>query len=376
MAKILVIDDEASMRQLLARALERAGYEVSQTASGQSGIELAPAEKPDLILCDVGLQDISGYEVLRAMRSRAETQNTPFVLMTGVADLQGMREGMRLGADDYVPKPFDLPELLTLIEARLRKAEELRHDAENKARLLRSHISMMLPQELLTPLSGIIGLADILRDESERISAAEAAEIGRDIQASGERLHRLVRNFLIYSQLELLTVEQDRAELFRQVLPCQSRKILMEIAERVAERHSRRADLAVTLAAADLAISDQNFAKLAEELLDNAFKFSETGRKVELHSRVTGDKFWLTIADEGRGIPAEVIASIRAADQFERIFVTKCTTGLGLAIAVKLAELHLGRAVIQTQAGTGTSVLIELPLAGTPPPAATTTAVC
>ncbi|HLP08836.1 MAG TPA: hybrid sensor histidine kinase/response regulator [Opitutaceae bacterium] len=363
MPKILVIDDEESMRQLLTRALERAGHEVVQTGSGQVGVELAPSEKPDLILCDVGLLDTTGYEVLRRVRERPETQNIPFVLMTGVADLQGMREGMRLGADDYVPKPFDLPDLLALIAARLRKAEELRRDAEDKARLLRSHISMMLPQELLTPLSGIIGLADILRDDADRIAPGETAEIGRDIQSAGERLHRLVRNFLIYSQLELLTVEQDHAVWLRQIVPCHTQKILPEIAERVAERHHRRADLHVTLLAAELAVSDQNFAKLAEELLDNAFRYSPAGCRVELHCRITGDKFWLTIADEGPGIPADVMASVRAADQFERIFGAKQTTGLGLAIAVKLAELHQGRALIQTQPGTGTSILVELPLA-------------
>ncbi len=370
MPKLLVIDDEESMRLLLTRALERAGYEVVQTASGLAGVDLALEEKPDLILCDVGLIDTTGYDVLRQLRGRPETQNIPFVLMTGVADLDGMREGMRLGADDYVPKPFDIPELLALITARLRKAEELRREAEDKARLLRSHISMMLPHELLTPLSGIIGLADILRDDAERVVPTEVAEIGRDIQSAGERLHRLVRNFLIYSQLELLSVEQDHEVWLRQVVPCQAQKVLAEIAERVAERHNRREDLRLTPAAAELAVSDQNFSKLAEELIDNAFKFSPAGNRVELHCRVTGDKFWLSVTDEGPGIPAEVVTSVRAPDQFERIFVEKHTSGLGLAIAVKLTELHRGRVVIQTQPGTGTSILVELPLAAAPADAA------
>ncbi len=363
MPKILVIDDEADMRQLLTKALERAGYEVVGTASGQSGVEMALEESPDLVLCDVGLPDLSGYEVLRALRAQPDAVNIPVVLVTGLADLQGMREGMRLGADDYVPKPFDLEELLALIAARLRKAEALRREAEDKAKTLRSHISMMLPHELLSPLSGIIGLADILRDDSGQLQPSEAAELGRDIQRAGERLHRLIRNFLIYSQLELMAAEPDRLEALRRSMPCQLRRVLGEVAERYADKHARRADLTLELATAEVGISEQNLTKLCEELIDNAFKFSEPGRPVDVRARVTGDMVWLTIADEGCGISDDIIESLHETHQFERLFCEQRSTGLGLAIAVKLAELHGGRALIQSQPGTGTSILVELPLA-------------
>lgn len=363
MPKILVIDDEASMRKLLIRGLEQAGYEVVDTESGTSGIELARSDKPDLVLCDVGLTDISGYEVLRSLRGASKTANIPVILITGLADLQGMREGMRLGADDYVPKPFDLADLLAIVAARLQKAEDLRREAEEKAKALRSHISMMLPHELLTPLSGIIGLADLLREDAGRMQPHETAEIGRDIQTAGERLHRVIRNFLLYSQLELLTVEPERLTALRQAAPSALTKVVTEVAERLAERHNRRADLTLALAAADVAIGEPNLAKLCEEIIDNAFKFSVPGRPVEISSRLTGDKLWLSVSDEGSGIPPAIIASLRAPDQFERLLREQQTAGLGLAIAIKLAELHLGRTIIQSQPGTGTVVLIELPLA-------------
>jgi signal transduction histidine kinase len=279
-----------------------------------------------------------------------------------------MREGMKLGADDYVPKPFDLEELLALLAARLRKADDLRRDAEAKAKKLRSHISMMLPHELLSPLSGIIGLADILRDDAGTLKSAESAEIGRDIQRSGERLHRLIRNFLIYSQLELLAAEPERIEALRQGPPSQLRKVLGEVAERVAEQYHRRADLVIEPVSAEVVMSDQNLTKLCEELLDNAFKFSAPGHPVEVRARLTDGKVWITISDEGSGISEEILGGVRGgADQFERLFYEKHTTGLGLTIAVRLAELHDGRALIQSQPGTGTSILIELPLATSTP---------
>jgi signal transduction histidine kinase len=367
MPRILVIDDENEMRQLLSTALRRSGYEVIDTGLGQVGIELALSELPDLVLCDVGLLDITGYEVLRALRARPQTHNTPVVLITGLADFQGMREGMTLGADDYVPKPFDLAELLALIAARLRKSEDLRREAEDRAKKLRSHISMMLPHELLNPLSGIIGLADILRDDSAILKVSEAAEIGRDIQRSGERLHRLIRNFLIYAQLELVAAEPERIAVLRQAPPSQFLKVLVEVAERMAEQHHRRADLVLAPVAAEVAMSEANLTKLCEELFDNAFKFSASGHPVEVHARLTDGKLWMTLSDEGCGIGDETLRTVRGADQFERLFTEKRSAGLGLAIAVRMAELHNGRVLIQSQLGTGTSILVELPLAvGTP----------
>lgn len=354
------------MRGLLAAALEGFGYEVVDSASGLEGIDLARCEKPDLVLCDVGLLDISGYEVLKSLRAMDETRNTPVVLITGLADLQGMREGMKLGADDYVPKPFELEELKRLIAGRLRKAEDLRRDAEEKAKKLRSSISMMLPHELLSPLSGIIGLADILRDEAGTMQAQETAEIGRDIQRSGERLHRLIKNFLIYSQLELMAADPDRADALRRSGVGQLAKVLPEVANRIASNHERVSDLVMECVSADVPVSEANLAKLCEEFIDNAFKFSVSGQPVEVKARITDDKLWLTIADEGEGIPDEIIRGLHDDDQFERIFCEKRATGLGLAIAVRLAELHSGRAVIQSQPGTGTSIMVELPLAKVP----------
>jgi len=363
MPRILVIDDEADMRELLTTLLQRDGYTVSETASGQPGIERARAEPPDLVLCDVALPDISGYDVLRGLRSAPETANVPVVLITGLADLQGMREGMKLGADDYVPKPFNAEELLALVAHRLSKTEKLRQDAEEKARKLRSHISLMLPHELLSSLSGIIGLSDLLRDDAATLKPEETSAIGRDIQQAGERLHRLIRNFLIYSQLELLKVDPARLEALRHTPPSSLQKVLAEHVERVAEQHHRRADLTVNCVAADVAISEPNLGKLCEELLDNAFRFSAAGTPVTVAARVTGRRVWLTVADEGSGIAAEIQQRLRRADQFERLFYEQKSTGLGLAIAIRLAELHEGRLIIQSQPGTGTSVLVELPLA-------------
>src|ERR1035438_9461613 len=106
MKKILVIDDEEWLREMIHLALQQRGFQIIEPADGADGIELARKELPDLILCDINMGKVDGYLTLSSLRNEAPTAAIPFILMTGLADNAGMRHGMELGADDYLPKPF------------------------------------------------------------------------------------------------------------------------------------------------------------------------------------------------------------------------------------------------------------------------------
>ena len=136
--------------------------------------------------------------------------------MTGLADNAGMRHGMELGADDYLPKPFTIEALYAAVEARLKKAQALRQEAEKKLADLRDNISLMLPHELRTPLNGILAYGEILAAEAGTLPATEIAEMGQVIYDSGKRLERLIENFLIYAQIELLGADPQKIGALRQ----------------------------------------------------------------------------------------------------------------------------------------------------------------
>ena len=133
MKKILIIDDEEWLREMIQLALRQRGYEVVEARNGHEGIEKARAELPDLILCDVNMGKVDGYLTLAALRTEAPTAAIPFILMTGLADNAGMRHGMELGADDYLPKPFTTEVLYAAVEARLKKSQTVRDEAETQA---------------------------------------------------------------------------------------------------------------------------------------------------------------------------------------------------------------------------------------------------
>ena len=109
MPKILVIDDDAALREIIQISLEHAGFEVIEADNGIAGVQQACTQLPDLILCDVRMERMDGYRTLAALRQDTATAPIPVILMTGMADPAGMRQGMELGADDYLSKPFAVP---------------------------------------------------------------------------------------------------------------------------------------------------------------------------------------------------------------------------------------------------------------------------
>lgn len=129
--KILLIEDNQAMRENTAEILDLANYEVVSAENGKLGVSLAKTEKPDLIICDIMMPELDGYQVLYMLSKAPNTSTIPFIFLTAKADKTDMRKGMNLGADDYLTKPFEEMELLNAIESRLRKKRVIDMEFEN-----------------------------------------------------------------------------------------------------------------------------------------------------------------------------------------------------------------------------------------------------
>ncbi|MEM9153074.1 MAG: response regulator [Cyanobacteria bacterium P01_F01_bin.3] len=125
MVKILVIEDEVEIRANLLELLDLEGYDMVGADNGITGLIGALEHQPDLILCDVMMPELDGYHVLRALRQEPETALIPFIFLTALADKGDIRQGMELGADDYLTKPFTRKEVISTIETRLKKQTAL-----------------------------------------------------------------------------------------------------------------------------------------------------------------------------------------------------------------------------------------------------------
>jgi len=222
---------------------------------------------------------------------------------------------------------------------------------------------MALPHELLTPLNGILGFASIMMDEGAVFEPREIRDFAHNIQISALRLHRLIENFIIYSEIELTKSDPKRFAELRQNERAFTREIITAVTGQKAEAAGRQKDSSLETEEACVAMSASYFKKILEELLDNAFKFSRPGTPVRIAGSVSNGRFTLSVGDRGRGMTAQQIADIGAHMQFERRFYEQQGVGLGLIIAKRLAELHGGDLLIESTPGEQTTVQMILPLA-------------
>lgn len=362
MTKILVIEDEEAIRENILELLTAQDFEALGVENGYKGIQAARENKPDLIICDITMPEIDGYGVLQALRTDSATAMIPFIFLTALTDKINTRKGMELGADDYLTKPCRPTELLNAIATRLEKQAAINQQQAQKLEELRNNITLSLPHELRTPLNAILGFSELLLEELSSPEQSDRREMVEQIQISGQRLYRLIQNFLFYAELELIATNPERIKALRSHQLENSNLIIGELAIKQAQESKRQLDLHTQLQNAVLAISATHLKKLVEELIDNAFKFSAPGTPVNIITEVNNNFFILTVSDRGRGMTAEQIASLGAYMQFERRLYEQQGSGLGLAIAKRLAELHGGTLVIESIYGEQTIVKVVLPI--------------
>ncbi|MCG5056610.1 MAG: response regulator [Limnoraphis sp. WC205] len=361
MSKILVIEDEEAIRENIVELLEIEDFEVISAENGRIGFQQASEHLPDLILCDVMMPELDGYGVLSALRSNSTTATIPFIFLTAKAEYSDIRQGMGLGADDYLTKPCTAEELLEAVRTRLKKQEIFEKQSEIKLDDLRRSITHSLPHELRTPLNGILGNTELLLLELEDLDVAEMRMILEDIRTSSQRLNRLIINFLLYADLELIATNNQRIQALQKSSVNSVDSLIDDAAQEQARQFNREADLQIKLQDSPVQMAANRLAKLVEELLNNAFKFSQPGTPVYVKTEVEKDKFILSVIDKGRGMTPEHIQKMGAYLQFERKLYEQQGSGMGLSIVRRLVELHSGKLMIESEPNQQTIVRVELP---------------
>ncbi len=357
--KILVIDDEDDYRTMIAVTLKMMGYAIVEATNGLDGLAAVKMHHPDLVLCDVNMPKMDGRTLLGTLKEDPESASIPFIFLTGNAAKSDMRQGMLLGADDYLTKPFTSVELITAIETRLTRKKSLQKYYTSKFDDIKTSIVRSLPHEFRTPLNGILGLAQFLKVEND-LPAEEVKEVGALIYKSGQRLHHILENMILFGELQFWRNDQNTIATMRRESMTLLREVIQSAAEQEAAIQERADSIDIAVKDSFVQISSIHLKKIMEEIIDNALKFSKPGTKIYISSEENDAEVQIILRDEGRGMSSEQIGRVAAFQQFERRYHEQQGAGLGLAIAKALTELYGGSLTIESTEKIGTTVKIKL----------------
>lgn len=346
---ILLIEDDPLVRKNLQDILELESFQILEASNGKEGLLMAQTHLPDLILCDVMMPEMDGYQVLQHLRQNPTTKNIPLIFLTAKSELESLRTGMDLGADDYLIKPYSIKALLLSIRLRLDKKASLQEEAQQELSDFRYRLTRSLPKRLNNLISPLHSAANTLKQLSDNLTVQEIEEIAEKIENNSVEIHRLFINLSLYSQLEMIVSNPKMREAYQSKRSqCFPSAVISKVVQLKAQQYQRLRDLKLTLQDTKVALSETNFKKIIEELIDNAFRYSLPGSTVEIVSQIDGSRYRLFIIDAGQGMESELYENLMGNPKSSLSDPKGNLEGFGLVIAKYLVELNGGKLHIES----------------------------
>lgn len=362
MKNILVIEDEEFVRETISDMLEIEGYVPILAKHGEEGLECLTQIKPDLILCDINMPVMDGYEVLERLKSTESQSNIPFIFLTAKASNDDMRRGMELGADDYIFKPFKAKDLLNAINTRLEVYDRSKVMTETKLDELRLQLASSLPHEFRTPLNVILATSQFLHKKMDMMEKNEIKDMIYNIVNSGNRLSKLISNYLVYTNLLLNKEELDFKDKVFTNYTIDPEDMIENSFLRMASEFERMEDIEIDCVPAVIDVYPEYFLKIADELASNAFKFSKDGTKINVSTHIEDEYYILIVKDRGIGFDLTKLDEIGGFKQFGRKTMEQQGMGLGLAIIKLVCQRFNIDLKINSIPDEGTTFTLKLPI--------------
>jgi len=365
MSTILVIEDELELREEICDLLGFEGYDVLNAPNGKTGVESATTYEPDLIVSDIAMPQMNGYEVLMALRNIPNTMNIPFIFLTAKADRSFVRHGMELGADDYLTKPFTNSELLSAIETRLAKQNYQQAEIDSTLENAKQNLVRLVTHEMRTPLISVNMMQEIIDRQLDTLSKDELRELIAIQRDGHHRLTHLVEQMVIYTEFDTGHINGESIEgRLRQIRVAdlvnvsinQGRNFALKAAFHPVHIHHSDEDVTIM---GDLRLLKHGLA----EIIANALDFSPPDRPVEIDYYVEEDSVYINIVDYGPGInPAQVSKLMADFTQGDRQKTEKQGLGLGLSLAQRIADVHDGMLLVHASEKPPTKITVKLPV--------------
>lgn len=352
--KILLVDDELNIRETITELLVFQNYDVKNASNGQEALEVLENWIPDLIICDIMMPIMDGNMLHDITKENELLCSIPFIFLTAKKENNLMRKCLLDGADDFLSKPFKISELMDIIKVKINRFQKIKNTYNNLYLGKRNHLA----HEINTPLSGILGAIDLLRDNELRLEKSEVDTFYGAIKVSGERLNRTMQNLALYQNLKS-NLLQYNDESSTEILKC-----FLEVKAKLFQIYDDQDNrITFEIDSADIKMSKTYLNFILFELIDNALKFSPSNKIVSISGvRYDDYNYELVIRDFGIGFIDDQLKRIGAGEQFNRSEREQQGLGLGLFLSKIIIKNSKGTFNIISKVNEGTIVKILLPL--------------
>lgn len=366
---ILIVDDKLSARETLKGLLTGQNYHLVLAGDGYEALEKVAELEPDLILLDVMMPGLDGFEVCRRLKGEAKWQHIPIILVTALDGTEDLARGLEAGADDFLSKPVNGLELHARVRSLLRIKEQF--DALQAAIELREDMSAMIVHDMRSPLMSIWWLNELMKEKLGGIEGVSDDRL-REIDELGERINQQVNRLNAFANDMLMLAKLQSGEPNLNYSEVDIRELVLETQQDhlgMAERTKAKLEVVFLPDEPPVIRVDRNlWRRVLDNLITNALKYSPPEGRVRIAvdcSETAGSKreskLQLTVADEGPGIAEEYRESI--FDKYKVAGLKKKEVpqvGLGLAFCKQVVEAHGGRIWVTDNHPNGSVFTIEI----------------
>jgi len=361
--KVLIVDDIIENIQLLVNLFHNKGVEISIATSGAQALKTASYIKPDLILLDVAMPEMNGYEVCQKLKADELTNEIPIIFITAKTQHEDVLAGLQLGAVDYITKPFNMPELSTKIDTHLelKRSKDL-IKLQNKQLIelnnSKDKFFSLLAHDLKNPFNAVLGFSEIVLHNFDQMKPERLLHIIKQIHKSAENGSNLLTNLLEWSRcqsghINCFPSSLDLSEMFHEIVEFFS---IMTA--------NKNISINITDHSTQKIWADENMVNsILRNLINNAIKFSHQESHIDVNIEAEGEYIEISITDYGLGISDENQARLFNLNTDYTTVGTENEkgTGLGLIICKEFAEVNKGYIRVFSKLGKGSTFTLGLP---------------
>lgn len=357
---VLIVDDVPTNVMLVQAILKKEGYTLLTTDSGAKALRIAQDKHPNLILLDIMMPEMDGYEVLQHLKSNPDTNNIPVIIMSALSDMQSIVKGYQLGATEYVTKPFQREELVKRVAHRfeLFSIKRIKQELESTIES-RDTLYSVIAHDLRSPLGSLkmMNNAILMMVDQETISP-EVFEMLQMMNKTSEEIFQLLDNLLKWAKNRL-----NKQSIFKQ--PADINSIINSTIDMYIPVAGQKG---ISITALDMSkelmadVDIDMLKTIIRNLVSNAIKFTYEGGSIMVSTLTEGDEIIVSVKDSGKGIKKEDQVKLLKTDTHFTSYGTKNEkgSGLGLMLCKDFVEAHGGKLWFESEEGKGTTFKFSL----------------